>query len=61
MLSDIVEGILEFIFHIFIEVVCFYTGEMILLILTIGRKKPRWDYYFEASVTKFVILKLVSG
>ena len=60
MLSDVVEGILKFIFHLFIEVVCFYTGEIILFILTIGRKKPRWDYYSEASVTKFVIMTEIS-
>ena len=60
MLSDVVEGILEFIFHLFIEVVCFYTGEIILYLLTIGKKKPRWDYYVEASPTKFVIMTEIS-
>jgi hypothetical protein len=60
MLSDVVEGILEFIFHLFIEVVCFYTGEIILSLLKIGKKKPRWDYYVEASPTKFVIMTEIS-
>jgi hypothetical protein len=60
MLSDVVEGIFEFIFHFFIEVVCFYSGEIILSLLTIGKKKPRWDYYAEASPSKFVIMTEIS-
>lgn len=60
MLRDVAEGILEFIFHLFIEIVCFYTGEFILFFLTIGQKKPRKDYYSDASATKFVIMTEIS-
>jgi hypothetical protein len=60
MLSDIIEGILKFIFRVFAEIICFYTGEIILYILTFGRKKPRWDYYLNASPTKFIILTEIS-
>jgi hypothetical protein len=60
MLSDVVEGILEFLFHVFIEIICFYTGEIILYLLTLGKKKPRWDYYTGASPTKFVIMTEIS-
>ena len=60
MLSDIVEGILEFLFHLFVEIICFYTGECVLYVLTLGRKKPRWDYYADAKPTKFVILTELS-
>ena len=56
MLSDVVGGILEFLFHILIEIICFYTGEIILYLLTFGKMKPRWDYYVEAPPTKFVIM-----
>ena len=27
------------------EIVLFYTGEVVLFVLTLGRKKPRWDAY----------------
>ena len=60
MLSDVGEWILEFLFHILIEVVCFYTGEIVLYLLTFGRKKPRWDYYTEASPVKFMIMTEIS-
>lgn len=60
MLSDVVEGILELLFHIFIELICFYTGEIILYFLTFGKKKPRWDYYAEDTPAKFVIMTEIS-
>ncbi len=60
MLSDIVEGILKFLFHIFFEIICFYTGEIILYVLTGGRKKPRWNYYSTVSPSKFVIFTEIS-
>ena len=60
MLSDVIKGVLKFIFHFFVEIVCFYTGEIILSVVTLGKKKPRWDYYTEASPTKFVIMTEIS-
>ena len=60
MVSSIVEVILEFLFHLIIEVICFCTGEIVLYILTLGRKKPRWDYYADASPSKFIILTELS-
>ncbi len=60
MLTDILEGTLKFIFRVFAEIVCFYTGEIILYILTLGRKKPRWNYYLDESLSKFIILTEIS-
>lgn len=60
MLDDVVEGILEFIFYLFIEIICFYTGEIILFIITIGRRKPRWGYHRDDSLSKRVILSEIS-
>jgi hypothetical protein len=60
MLGDVIEGLLEAIFHLFVETVCFFTGEMLLSFVTIGRKKVRWDYYTNESPTKFVILTEIS-
>lgn len=61
MLSDVAEGIFEFLFTFFIKVFCFYTGEIILFLLTFGKKKPLWDYYAENSETKFVIMTEISA
>lgn len=60
MLSDIIEGMFKFIFRVIVEILCFYTGEIILYTLTLGRKKPRWNYYLDASPSKFIILTEIS-
>jgi hypothetical protein len=60
MLDDVVEGVVGFLFHLFVEIICFYTGEIILYVITFGRKKPRWDYYSDASPSKWIILTEVS-
>ena len=68
MIDDIAEGIaktifrgtLRFIFGILIEAVFFYTGEIVLFILTFGRKKPRWDYYADVSAPKWVLFTEIS-
>ena len=65
MIDDIVEGlgkaifkgIFRFIFDLLIEAFFFYTGEIVLFILTLGKKKPRWDYYIDESPSKWVILQ----
>lgn len=64
MISDVVEGrlefILEFIFRCFVEIICFYTGELVLSVVTAGNKKPRWDYYSDESVTKWMLMTELS-
>lgn len=44
MLDDDVEGLLGFRFHVFIEIVCFYTSEFVLYVITLGNKKIRWVF-----------------
>ena len=56
----IFKGILRFIFDILIEVLFFYTGEIVLFMVTFGKKKPRWDYYANESTSKWVILTELS-
>ncbi len=60
MIEDVFEGILEFIFRIFVEVCLFYTGEIVLFVLTLGKKKPRWNYYTDVSASKFIIFTEIS-
>lgn len=68
MLDDLAEEaakgifrvILEIILRIIIEFFLFYTGEIILFIVTLGYKKPRWDYYAEEKPSKFAIFTEIS-
>ena len=50
----------EFIFGLLFDFFFFYTGEIILFIVTIGHKKPRWDYYLKEKGSKFVIFSELS-
>ena len=64
MIEDIVlnlaRGIGYFIYYALIEVICYPTGEIVLYILSFGKKKPRWDYYLNDKPSKFVILTEIS-
>ncbi len=68
MIDDIVEGsakavvksILIFIFEIVVETILFYTGEIVIFISTLGKRKPRWDYYTNESASKFIIFTELS-
>jgi hypothetical protein len=55
MLDEIIEGIGKFVLHFILETLFFYTGEIVLYLLTLGRKKPRWDYYVNEKPSKYVI------
>lgn len=44
--------LIEEIFFIIVEVVFMWSGEVILFVITLGRRKPRWDLYIkENSIT----------
>lgn len=68
MLDDIAEGlgkaifkgVARFVFGILVEIFFFYTGEIVLYILALGQKKPRWDYYENESPSKWVIFTEIS-
>jgi hypothetical protein len=60
VLDDIAEGALKLLFHFFIEIVFFYTGECVLYVVTFGWKKPRWDYYSNESLPKWAVLTEIS-
>lgn len=63
MLDDIVEslrkpilkGISRLFFEILVEILFFYTGEIVLFIVTLGKKKPSWNYYAGEPTSKWVI------
>ena len=64
MIGGVLEGILEFIveviFRLIVEIVGFYTGEIILSFITLGTKKVCWDIYEDTSVSKWTIMTELS-
>lgn len=59
-----IDEILILIAALIFSSIFFYTGEFILYILSIGRKKPRWDFYLVKSnirASSIVILWGLSG
>jgi len=64
VLDDIADGTLKvifrFIIHVLFEIVFFYTGEIILYVISFGKKKPRWDYYAEEKPSIFILFTELS-
>jgi len=58
--KTIFRGTLRFISEILIEIVFFYTGEIVLFIVTFGRRKPRWDYYVDEPASQWMIFTEIS-
>jgi len=54
-MSEIILDILKATPRFIIEIICFYTGELILFVLTLGKRKPRKDFYTSERGSKFVI------
>lgn len=50
----------KFISELLFDILFFYTGEILLFIVTFGHKKPRWDYYTNERGSKFVIFSELS-
>lgn len=58
--KEILKGILRFLFHLVVEFVLFYSGEIFLFLSTFGKRRPRWDYYVNEPLSKFVIFTEIS-
>ena len=52
--------VLEFLFELVFGIIFGWTGEIILFLLTLGRRRPRWDLYTKEPPTRFVILSEIS-
>jgi hypothetical protein len=60
LIVDIVEEIAKFFLWVVFEVVMVTTGEVVLWVLTGGRRKPRWDLYTSERPARFVVLSEAS-
>lgn len=56
MIGSIIEGLLEIIIQVIFETVMFYTGEVVLFLITFGCKKPRWDFYSDKKPTVWAVM-----
>ena len=56
MIGVAAEGIIQFIFHVIIEIFFIGTGETIFFIITLGKRKPVWKKENKGWVAKLAIL-----
>jgi hypothetical protein len=59
-MEEILFGTIKFIGRVIFEIPFIYTGEILLYLLSFGRRKPRWDIYANDAASKFVIFTEVS-
>ncbi len=64
MIEEFVFGFFRFFgflfYHFFIKTIGFYTGEIVLYLLSIGKRKPRWDYYQKETLAKTLLFSEIS-
>jgi len=60
MMSEIIEAIIKFIVKFIFEIFLTYTGEIVLFVITFGKRKPRWDLYAKETAGRFVIFTEIS-
>jgi len=60
VLEDIILEVLSFIFRIVFEIIMVWTGEIILYIITLGKRRPRWDLYNKDTFPRFAVFTEIS-
>jgi len=60
-MKEILEEILKFIFIIVLATFLFWTGEILISAITIGRHKPKWKGYLEKTPAKRVFCEVGVG
>lgn len=56
MIGIAVEGIIQLLFHVIFEIFFIGTGEIILYVFTIGKRKPVWKRETKGSSAKVGVL-----
>ena len=56
MIGVAVEGIIQLLFHVIFEIFFIGTGEIILYVFTIGKRKPVWKRETKGSSAKLGVL-----
>ena len=52
---DIIFEIIKIILYVVFTLLCAWTGEIVLFIVTLGKHKPQWDLYTKKTTGRFVI------
>lgn len=60
MVSDIVQEAGKTVARFVVETVFFFTGEIAQYVVSVGRRKPRWDYYADEPPARSAILSEIS-
>jgi len=60
-MKEIFEEILKFIFIVVLATFLFWTGEMLISAITIGKHKPKWKGYKDKTPTKRVLCEVGVG
>jgi len=60
MIADIVEETGKVLVRIIVETIFFFTGEIALFVVTLGQRKPRWDFYTNESPAKYAVFSEIS-
>ncbi len=56
LLRGVLGAVLRFLVWLVAEIFLFYTGELVLYVLTLRRKKPRWHAYSNENIIKTWLL-----
>ena len=56
LLRGVFGAVLRFLVWLVAEIFLFYTGELVLYALTLGRRKPRWHTYSNENMTRIWFL-----
>ena len=56
MIGLAVEGVIQLVFHVIVEIFFIGTGEIILYITTLGKRKPVWKRESNGRSTRLAIL-----
>ncbi len=59
-MTSVVEEIIRIVFLVIFDFLFYWTGEVLLFVLTFGKHKPKWDFYLDQSPTRFVIFSEIS-
>jgi len=57
---ELVEETAKLIFRFVFAVLFFWTGEIILFLLSFGKHKARWSFYAEETPFRFVVFSDIS-
>jgi len=61
IVSEVFFEIIKFIFVVILQLFLVATGEAVLFLLTLGRRRPRWDLYTKEHFGRFYLFTELSG